>query len=77
MLDGTGRVPYTERILAVGAEAGGTANRRRCGGRQMTPEDNETRCTRVADAVEAVLKRRVTRFRAGVPNTVRLRQRNA
>ncbi len=31
----------------------------------MTPEDcYETRCTRVADEVEAVLKRRVTRFRA-------------
>ena len=31
----------------------------------MTPEDSyETRCTRVADDVEAVLKRRVTRFRA-------------
>ena len=31
----------------------------------MTPEDSyEARCTRVADDVEAVLKRRVTRFRA-------------
>ena len=31
----------------------------------MTPEDSyEIRCTRVADDVEAVLKRRVTRFRA-------------